>query len=148
MDNQKVTVYGGVQDGKLKLSDLKRFDNDLKIFEGKRVEVTIKKAKKIRSNPQNAWYWACIIPNVLQGLTDAGNPGLTTDEVHEFLKNRFLPDGKTITIPESGEKIVISKTTTTLSTTEMMTYTDQIIQFAAEMLNTIIPDPTPLFSNQ
>lgn len=148
MNNEKITAFGGVEDGKLKLSYRKQFDQDIKLFEGKRVEITIRKAKKIRTNPQNAWYWGCIIPAVLQGLTDVGNAGLTSDEVHHFLKDRFLPDGKTILIPESGEQIVISKTTTTLSTTEMMDYTNQIIQFAAEMLNVVIPDPTPLFSNE
>lgn len=145
--NQKITAYGGVELGVLKLSHRRQFEQDIKQFEGKRVQLTIQKAKKIRSNNQNAWYWSQILPAVLYGLTEAGNDGLTIDEVHSFLKNRFIPEGKSIIIPKSGEQIQISKTTTTLSTTEMMDYCDAIIRFSAEFLNTVIPDPTPLFSN-
>ncbi len=142
----KLNYLGGVQDGVLKLSDRKRFDQDIKQFEGKRIEVTIQKAKKNRSNGQNAFLWGVCYPCAVQGFIDAGNIGVTVDEVHTFFKARFLSNGKDVVIPGSGEMIRLGNTTSTLSTTEMMDYIEQIAKFCAEMLNVVIPEPTPIFS--
>ncbi len=141
----KLLHTGTVSDGRLILSNRKRFDLDIAQFEGKRVEVVISKANKRRSNPQNAYYHAVVLPYALQGLIDAGHTGLNVDDVHEFFKARFLSKGKDIIIPKSGEVVTISKTTTILSTTEMMDYINEIARFCAEMLNTVIPEPMEIF---
>lgn len=141
----KLLHTGTVSDGRLILSNRKRFDLDITQFEGKRVEVVISKANKRRSNPQNAYYHAVVLPCALQGLIDAGHTGLDVDDVHEFFKGRFLSKGKDIIIPKSGEVVTISKTTTILSTTEMMDYINEIGRFCAEMLNTVIPEPMEIF---
>jgi len=140
-----MTYYGGVSDGVLKISDRKRFDSEIKMFEGKRVEISIKKSKKTRSNPQNSYYWGVVIPCVLNGLTDLGNAGLTNDIVHSFLKDRFIQEGAEIIIPKTAE-VIKMKTTTTLSTTQMMGYIADIQQFSAEILGVVIPDPTPIWN--
>lgn len=146
MSELKLTYFATVNEGRLKISNRKQFDNDIKSFEGKRVEICIKKAKKTRSNNQNAYYWGIVIPYVLNGLTDLGNSGITTDLVHSFLKDRFIQEGTDIVIPKTGEAIKM-KTTTTLSTTQMMGYIADIQQFSAEILGVVIPDPMPLWNS-
>jgi hypothetical protein len=140
----KLTHYGTVSEGKLKISNRQRFDQDIQQLEGKRVEITIQKAKKSRSSNQNAYLWGIVYPCVVKGFEDVGELGITVDEVHTFLKDRFLTNGKSVIAPGTGEVFQLGNTTTTLSTSEMMDYIAQIQKFAAEMLGVVIPDPMPL----
>ena len=142
----KLTHYGTVQDGTLKLSNRKQFDRDIAQFEGKRVEVVLQVAKKRRSISQNAWYWGQVLPCCLHGFKEMGHERLDIDTLHSFFKARFLDEPEKIVSPHSGEEITLTKTTTNLTTTQMMAYTDSIIRFAAEFLGISIPDPTPIFS--
>lgn len=141
----KLLVTGSVSDGRLILTNRKRFDEDVKQFEGKRVEVVISKLNKRKSNNQNAFLWGVVYPCALRGFQDAGHSGLNNDDMHEYFKERFLTKGKDIIHPLTGEVKTIAKTTTILSTTEMMEYIEEIARFCAEYLNTIIPEPTPLW---
>jgi len=137
----KLTYFGRVDSGKLILTNRARFDQELPLFEGKRVEITVQKAKRRRSLQQNRYLFGCVYVCALQGLKDAGFQDLTVEDVHEFMKMRFLPGGKEIVSPETGEVVTIARSTSTLSTTEMMSYIEQIAQFCAEFLNTAIPEP-------
>ena len=131
--------FGHVKEGKLTLSNRKAFENGLTEFEGMRVEVEVKKAKTHRSNEQNKYYWAVVLPHALQGFIDLGNERLDIDTVHRFFKDRFLTRERTIVIPTTGE-VYTTKTTTDLSKGEMMEYLNECIRFCAEMLNVVIPD--------
>lgn len=108
-------------------------------FEGKDVIVKIEKAKRKRSNPQNAYMWSCIIPIMRNALKDAGYT-MTNEAVHDLLKLRFLKE--TIIVNEdTGECIERVKSTTELSTSQMMDYFSEITQFAAEYFSVVIPEP-------
>lgn len=137
----RLTYYGSVVEGKLKISHRARLNDEVKRFEGKRVEITIQKAKKTRSLQQSRYLWSCVYEYALQGFKDLGHQNLTKDDLHEYFKDKFLSNGKEIVDPSTGEMKQIAKTTTTLTTTEMMDYVAQIVQFCAEWLNTVIPDP-------
>lgn len=130
----KSNVSGGI---------LKRNRNLIKdaiqSFEGKDVIIKIEKARKKRSNPQNAYYHSVVIPLVQQGLKDTGNI-MTRENVHDLLKLRFLKIQ--VNVNEStGEFIERIKSTTELSTSEMMDYIAEIQQFSAEYFGIVIPDP-------
>lgn len=142
----KLLYLGTVDSGRLKISNRKQFDEDLKQFEGKRVELVLSKANKRRSNPQNAYYHAVVLPCMLQGFIDAGHTGLTVDDMHEYAKERWLTKGKDLVNPKTGEIRTVGKTTTILSTTEMMTYIEEIARFCAEILNVVIPEPSPIWN--
>lgn len=141
----KLLCTGTVSDGRLILSNRKRFDEDIKQFEGKRVEVVISKANKRKSNEQNRYLWGVVYPCALRGFQDAGHSGLDVDDIHEYFKGQYLSKGKDISNPKTGETITVSKTTTILSTTEMMDYINEIARFCAEMLNVVIPEPMEIF---
>lgn len=101
---------------------------------------TCKKYRKSRSNKQNAYYWACVIPYVMDGLVEMGleKSLLSSENVHEMLKARFLKEdfGNA-----DGEFVTLTKSTTDLSTTEFMDYIADVQKWAAEFLNIQIPDP-------
>jgi len=102
-----------------------------------RVEI---KSYKHRSNLQNAYYHGCLLPLVLDGLQDAGfNEVKDVATVHELLKKMFLE--RKIISEKTGDEIGIPGSTARLSTTEFMTFIDEVIQWAAEYLGIQIPLP-------
>lgn len=137
----KLLHFAQVDDGQVKFSNRKKFDQDIKAFNGMRIQIEIQKAKKGRSMEQNAYLWGVVYPTALKGFNDAGNFGLDENDMHRFFKDRFLSKAKDIIIPKTGETVKVSNTTTILTTTEMMDYIEQIAHFCAELLNTIIPLP-------
>jgi len=90
------------------------------------------RAKKQRSNPQNSFYWGVCLALL------ADHTGYNVNDLHEILKNKFLPK----MYMEIGEKSYeLPKSTTKLSTVEFDSYIEEIRAFAASELNVIIPSP-------
>lgn len=132
----KASIIGSVESGVLKYNQ-KTFSDLIKGFEGKRVELTISKAKKERSNQQNRYYWGCVIPILRNSLKDLGNV-FTPEQVHDLLKYKFLKEDVHI---KEGEFIEKVKSSTELSTSEFMDYIDEIQKWSAEFFGVVIPDP-------
>lgn len=141
---KSLTYLGSVtKEGEIKLP--KRLRAEVSAFlKGCEIEAIFRKKKKYRTNPQLRYYFGVIVPIICDAFGDLGNPVSSSNPddlqaVHEFLKRRFLqPD----TIHDAnGEVHVLRYTTTNKSTSEMMDYFAQISQFAAEYLNTVIPEP-------
>lgn len=126
-----------VTDGILKMQSPRMYAMELKQFEGMAVTVTIKRKKRTRSTFQNNYYWGAVIPIVRQGLRDSGVV-FNSKQTHDLLKYRFLKQDVPTNDGEAVERI---QSTTELSTTEFMAFIAQIQQWAAEFLNTQIPDP-------
>jgi len=135
----KYDIISEVKDGEI-TRNRKMLQDVIKSFEGKTITITIEKAKKKRSNPQNNFLWGIVYPVMQQALKDAGNL-MPINDVHELLKLRFLKE--TIMLNEqTGEVIERVKSTTELSTTGFMDYIAEIQSFAMEYFNTTIPNPT------
>ena len=98
--------------------------------EGKRVSVDVKGA--IRSNAQNSYYFGVVV-NILADYT-----GYTQEEMHSYLKRRFLAPHEVIIGDDSQ---TISPSTTKLSTEEFTAYIEAIRRWAAMDLGLSIPDP-------
>lgn len=104
-----------------------KFNEYLIPLEGKEIEVIVRRRKKGRTNPQNAWYWSCVV-----GLA-AEHFGYTPDEMHEAYKFMFLQR-------KEQDKPITVKSTTSLSTVEFTEYVEKCRQFCAEE-GIVIPDP-------
>jgi hypothetical protein len=103
-----------------------------------RYKVILEEASK-RTNQQNAYYWAVIVPIVFQFLREAGyNEILSHADAHEVLKFKFLR--KTI-VSEHGEYVEIIKSTAKLSKKDFIEYIEAIIQWVAETWGMVIPPP-------
>lgn len=134
----KITATGQVTDGILKISNRRFFDADLKTMPDGSVMVTIERKSRKRSNQQNAYYWGVIIPLCKRGFNDLGHD-LNDEDTHTFLKSKF--NALDIVFEDTGEVFPLGRSTTEMDTIDFMMYVEKIQQFAAEILNTIIPDP-------
>lgn len=135
----KIEYFGHIKDGLLKITDRRKFDADMvEYFSESPVEIIIQHRKKRRSLNLNNYYWGIVVTLITEALRDLGNE-VDKETTHQFLKCRF--HYKEIVNEESGEVIKIPQTTTQMSNTEFMEYMEECKRFAAQFLNTIIPDP-------
>ena len=113
------------------------FTNVIPLDDG-RYFVTIKK-KNNRSLPQNAYYHGCIVPEIKRGMYEIGYDEISTNQVHELLKAKFLQ--KEIINKHDGEVILVPGSTATLTTIEFNEFIEKCQKFAAEYLGIVIADP-------
>ncbi len=100
-------------------------------------KVSIVRHRPTRSNQQNAWYWSCVLPTVVQGIADTHGESITSFQAHEAMKNCFL--SKRI-----GDFLVPLQpraTTTTLTTKEFSDYIENISKLCAEYFGLVVPSP-------
>lgn len=135
----KLNYFGKVENGNLKIKGRKQFDFELQQFEGKEVEIIVKRKKKSRSNPQNAYLHGCLIPSFRQALNEVGyNEIKTNEQCKDLLKALFLQYD--LINESTGEVIKTFKNTSELSTIEFMEFVDKAIDYAKQNLNyTIFP---------
>jgi len=137
--DEKLEFYGSVSDEGV-LTVPQKFNTDVgRLFKGRDVIVTVQRKRKMRSLDQNAYYWAVIVPHICDAMNDAGEL-VTRQEVHEFLKFRFLRVQK---IDEDAGEIIYEygRSTSSLKTYEFCLYIDNCIMFGSEYLGITIPLP-------
>lgn len=101
-------------------------------------EIVIKKKRALRSNQQNAGYWAVIIPHFQLLFLQEWNLMLSTDEVHYALKYRFLFDE--IHSEKTGEIIKVVQRTSELNKVDFSAYIDRLGEFSLDYFNTPLPE--------
>lgn len=118
------TFYGQVKNGKLEIIDRDAYDMAVSALDGKSVEVSIGDLFKNRSIPQNKLYWG----GVVRAISD--HTGMFPDEVHEFLKRKFL----TREFHYQGRVFEYARSTTGLDTKEFTDYVDKCVMWAGSEL--------------
>ena len=98
-------------------------------LEGQRVEAIVRKKRKQRSTQQNKYYWSVII-GILADFC-----GYDPEGMHEALKEKFLGSER----DSHGLKKI--RSTTDLTTDEFISYTNQVVIWAAQNLSVYIPGP-------
>jgi hypothetical protein len=95
--------------------------------------------KNKRSHSQNSYYWAVVIPIILEQLRYAGYDEIKTpNDVHEILKYKFLRKQ----IPnDQGEFVEMLGSTAQLSKKEFGEYIDAICKWVGESFSINIPGP-------
>lgn len=96
-----------------------------------RAIITIESEGRNRSEQQNRYLWGVVYPIL------AETTGYTVEEIHEYGKSRFL-EPKIINIKKKA--IYITRSTTELTTSDMVEYVDKLIVLAAE-LGAHVPSP-------
>jgi hypothetical protein len=150
----KIEYFGNIENGVLKIKGRKAFDNDIKVFEGKDVCITISKKKRKRSTPSNALYWMYV-------TIIAAEIGVTKEEMHDLIKAKFLikkvyicnnafcelqgdfyVDVKTGELIEGEVKeIETIQSTATLSQSDFSNLVDDVKVWALELFNIKLPNP-------
>ena len=128
-----MNFVGTVEQGKLRIDFPANYERWLMTLEGQRVTVEVKKFRKKRTIPQMRYYFGIVIEALLEPM------GYRKDEkekVHQIMKYKFLR-----TIDENGNEYVPTLSEITkVDTVRMGEYIEQIKMFAAQELNTFIPD--------
>jgi hypothetical protein len=115
--------------------------NALESFEGQEVILTIQKARKSRTNPQNSFYWGVVLQLVQQGLKDATGEFRSVENIHyNILLKMFAPENEIVNI-ETGECITEKITSSEMTTTQFSEYIMEIQKWSAEFLGINIPNP-------
>jgi hypothetical protein len=131
----QITVYINSHSGIVNKPALRKFFSDLK--EGAYTLTLTEKNK--RTHDQNEYYWAVVVPMVLQGLRDAGYSEIkTNNDAHLVLKSLFIKKS----IPNhQGEFIEVVGSTKSMTKSEFIDFIESVSQWAAEYLNVEIPAP-------
>lgn len=132
----KTDAIGTVKNGKLAIINKDRLHEDLRQFKDCDVDIIIKKRGR-RSLLQNAYYWGCVVKEVQLRFRELGHD-VETDDVHEFLKQKF--HNEQIVTPQA-EVITVPKSTTEMNKGEFVEYVERIRDWAADTLEIFIPDP-------
>lgn len=134
----KVEIRTNVDGGKFK-RNLPLILDAIREFEGKEIILSIQRAGKKRSNPQNAYYWGVIILLSSKIISESWGEVWTSERTHEFFKAHFLFDEKYN--DETGQIVKIPKSTTENTTTQQEEYHENIRQFIFEWFNINLPLP-------
>ncbi len=119
---------GKVEGGKLLLYQQREFLAYRQTFEGKDVQVVLKRWREPRSSKQNRYYWGVVVPLMAESI------GYDCEEMHEALKWRFLK------IHDDDSDLPTVQSTSALNTEEFTDFVEQCRMLAGSMgIN--IPDP-------
>ena len=127
-----ISFFGTIKDGRLRLKKIEQFNKYIAQFEGKEMEVKIKRKSKSRTDQQNNLYWAYM-------AIIAEDTGNDPEDLHATFRAKFLID-------RSG-KFPIVKSTTQLSTIEFGEYIDRIASFVADY-GIVLPSPDDYYQRE
>lgn len=130
-----------IVDGVLKIVRRKDFDKEIACQKDMYCFVTIEKASKKRSSPQNRYYWGVVVPLVRKGFLENGweSYELSSDQVHDCIKHKFCRTE--LVNHDTGEIIESVKGTSEMTTSEFMDFIVIVQQWSATFFNIDIPDP-------
>ena len=133
-----IKILSRIEGGKMK-RNRKLVIEGLKVFEGKEIEIIIKRKYKSRSISENKYYWGVVIVQWQMLIFEEWGESYSKEEMHEFLKINC--NYKYKTIKGTGEEIKIPQSTAQLQTIEFEDYLERCRRKAFEYFNTIIPMP-------
>lgn len=110
-------------EGRILPMNPKRVRGLLAFYEPCDVLVHIERRKRGRTNAQNAYYWAVVLPEV------APHTGHSIEDLHEVFKAKFLSGKQTW----RGTELRIIRSTTDLTSDEFAEYLSKVILEANEL---------------
>lgn len=120
------------EEGKLQKNVSEKIALELKEFSGKRVEITIEKLRSTRSSRQNRLWW--LYMTIL-----SKEVGYTKDEMHVICKFKFLKREKVD--EKTGEVFEYIGKSSKLTKSEFSDMTTDLIRWASETFNIVLPFP-------
>lgn len=134
----KITLEVQIKDRKF-VSNQNTINNILDAYNGHKINITFSKRSNKRSNYQNSYYWAVIIPIFKNSIKEEWGEIWSIKETHEFLKSNcnyieFVNE-------ETGEIIRKVRSTTENTTTIQEEFHEKCRQLCHSFFNTEIPLP-------
>ena len=109
---KQIKVISKVVNGKL-IRNRAKVKNAVQSFEGKEIEIIVKRKTNHRSNQQNAYYFGVVIPITIQAIENEWGESWDIEKTHNLFKSLFLYEEKVN--PETSEiiKVPVSSTENT-----------------------------------
>ena len=128
--------------GKFTPHDIGAFRATFAALGGLETEVAARKYHRNRTNRQNRYLFGVVYAIISEST------GYTPEEVHELFKVMFLSRRRTMK-PKAKKKgrkrkpvkVLIVKSTASLTTVQFEEYIEKIRRFAATKMDLVIPDP-------
>ena len=140
MGEFKIDLYSSVSnEGKLQNNVMKLIAEGLQTFIGKRVHVSIKRVRNTRSDRQNAYYWACVIPHQQDCFLERWGEVWDKNEVHDWNKSNIWCDE--LINESTGEIIKKPSSSKTKTTTEFEERIEKLRQLFEKDFEWRIPLP-------
>jgi len=98
----------------------------------------LKKVRKKRSLPQNAFYWAVVLPEICKQL----NQGDIPEEIHALCKSMFLKRYRVL----KNKRYTWIDSTTKLDSFAFGEYLEQVMSFFSREYGVYFPTPTDSYS--
>ena len=139
--NIELKYFGSVcENGKLTIFNKKGFINELKYFNGKEVELTVRRKLKKRSNGQNRYFHGLAIPIIKHRLIELGfEEAFDNEWVKDFVKFNCLKIE--IVNPSTGELMQTLGKTSNLNTIEFGEMVEKLVRWCAQDLEIELPYP-------
>jgi len=143
----KLEYPGSVDiDAVLTLDETPKFNDDLKQFKLKRVVLGLKRFVKKRTLPQNAYYWAVVIPILTRGFINVGYGAMTDIKTHSWMKRKYLLGEEKCDFDEMPVLEIIGSTTK-LNIERFFEIMHDLHRYGAQNLGVKIPDPDKNWRN-
>lgn len=134
----KVVINSRVENNKL-ARNRKMLAHVITEFNGKDITITIVNKRKVRSSPQNRYYWGVVVVLIQAAMLESWGERYNKEEIHEMLKSKFLYTEKVN--EATGEIIQMGRSTTDNTTAQQEEYHIDCREFAKEWFNVEIPLP-------
>lgn len=131
----ELTYYSDVKEGKLQNNVRQKIAQELPHFNGKRVEIIIRKLTKKRSQQQNKLWWVYV--DIIRKEL-----GYDKDEMHEILKMQVNPLEKVN--EKTGLVMTYGGSTKDLKVSEFMELIERLVRWSAENLDIALPMPNEM----
>lgn len=141
-DARQLQYFGDVDEatGEISRNLSKRMKFDIANgFRGQRVEITIKRKRKTRSQNQNRYYWGVIVEFFREGALCEWQEVISKDQAHEALKMQCL--SKEQVNRNTGEVIRVPMSTRFNNTLDQEEYHERCRAFIQEWFNIEVPLP-------
>lgn len=144
----RTIIFGKVENGEIVLSEpyKLRLEKRLRSLEGHEVEVALPEKRRKRSKrslKQNSYYWAVVIPIIMDSMGE-----FDEEIVHDYLRSKFLKEVvvRSFINPSTKQKQEVEfqriRSTTELSVGDFVEYVMKIEQWAIEFFGIDrFPDP-------
>ena len=136
---ESISITSEVKNGRL-TRNRSLLTDAVKSFEGKTIEIIVKRKRKTSSDPQRKYYWAVLIPIIKQAIKYQWGEIYSKEQTNEFLKMQFAFDEKVN--EATGEILRIPKSPTNqMSAFQREIFHEQCRNLAKEYFGVIIPLP-------
>lgn len=134
--SELVEVIGRVSKGRLDLheDEIRSLHQGVRRWEGKTIRVTVRPARRTRTDAQNRYLWGVCYALLHEAL------GQPAEDFHEYFKAKFL--SKEVSLSDhNGEvvdSLVVGGSTTRLDTGAFLDFTEKIRAWALELPRPVV----------